>query len=99
MVGNQGKDASNQNGALGIDEICKSFPKVNHAGAYAFDDLLVSCCQEIIENGLRSPCIPATIRDWICGKAMEALPLPLVRGLRRSAPPARGARAGVGRSD
>ena len=52
-----------------------------NADVYSFDDLLVSCCNEISTNGINSECIPPTIRDWIAGKIIESLPQKLVQRL------------------
>lgn len=49
--------------------------------AFNFDDLLVTCCREIIKNGLSSDKIPSTIRDWLAGRILTALPAPLVNKL------------------
>jgi len=52
-----------------------------HADTYIYDDLLVNTSREIIENGLESPNIPSTIKDWISGHVMRALPGQLVKRL------------------
>ena len=48
---------------------------------YCFDDLLVTCSQEIINNGFDSSHIPSTIKDWLSGKVLSALPKKLVQKL------------------
>ena len=48
---------------------------------YTFDDLMISCSQEIMVNGIESENIPSTIRDWISGKIVKALPKRLVQKL------------------
>ena len=40
-------------------------------GVYAFDDLLVACSQEIMTNGIESPHVPSTIRDWLAGTLVQ----------------------------
>lgn len=48
---------------------------------YTFDDLMISCAQEIMVNGIESDNIPSTIRDWISGKIVRALPKRLIQKL------------------
>lgn len=48
---------------------------------YKFDDLLVHCSQEIIVNGIDSSNVPDTIKDWLAGKVMRAMPKRLVQKL------------------
>merc|ERR1712066_506856 len=49
-------------------------PLGRHIDAYAFDDLLVACTQEIIINGFETDKIPATVKDWIAGMIVRSLP-------------------------
>lgn len=48
---------------------------------FTFDDLMVACSQEIMVNGIDSESIPSTIRDWISGKIVRALPKRLIQKL------------------
>lgn len=41
---------------------------------FSFDDLLVSCAHEIMVNGIQTEIVPDTIKDWLCGKLVRALP-------------------------
>jgi hypothetical protein len=50
-------------------------------GVYSFDDLLVSCGQEIIANGFNTDQIPDSVKDWVSGKLLKTLPDLLVRRL------------------
>jgi len=52
-----------------------------HVDTYSFDDLLVNCTQELMANGLETTRIPETIKDWIGGKLLRALPQRLCRRL------------------
>ena len=45
-----------------------------HLQTYDFDDLLVNLSREVISNGIETENIPATIKDWLCGKIVRALP-------------------------
>ena len=49
-------------------------PLGRHIDAYAFDDLLVACTQEIIINGFETDKIPPSIKDWISGLLVKSLP-------------------------
>jgi transcription elongation factor Elf1 len=42
--------------------------------SYDFDDLLVSCAEEITLNGFSSEAIPRTVKDWLAGKIVESIP-------------------------
>merc|ERR1711879_1041149 len=57
-----------------------SLPPKN-VDVYTFDDLMVACSQEIMVNGIDSISIPSTIRDWISGKIVRALPKRLIQKL------------------
>lgn len=48
---------------------------------FAFDDLLVTCSHEIINNGIETECIPDSIKDWFAGKVLRALPSALLKKL------------------
>ena len=48
---------------------------------YSFDDLLITCCKEIIQNGFETNQIPDTIKDWLSGKIIRSLPKNLVQQL------------------
>ena len=48
---------------------------------FAFDDLLVSVCQEVMSNGMETSTIPETIKDWLSGKLVRALPKRLTQKL------------------
>lgn len=50
-------------------------------GVYSFDDLLVSCSQEIIANGFSTDQIPDSVKDWVSGKLLKTLPDLLIRRL------------------
>jgi len=52
-----------------------------HVGSFLLDDLLVSCSQEIIKNGIETNSVPDTVKDWLFGKIMRSLPSPLVKRL------------------
>jgi len=54
---------------------------MTHCGTFHFDDLLVSCATEIVENGFESKLIPEVIKSWICEKIVQSLPLALVKEL------------------
>ena len=41
---------------------------------YDFDDLLVTCAEEITLNGFASDSIPRTVKDWLAGKIVESIP-------------------------
>merc|ERR1711879_866234 len=52
-----------------------------NADVYSFDDLLISSAQEIMVNGMGSEVIPETIKDWLAGKVLRALPKRLTQKL------------------
>ena len=52
-----------------------------YCDSYFYDDLLVTTTREIITNGLKTPNVPRSIKDWIFGKVMESLPEQLVKRL------------------
>ena len=54
---------------------------MNAQNAYNVDDLLVSCSHEIMVNGMDSDIIPDTIKDWLAGKVLRALPKRLTQKL------------------
>ena len=54
---------------------------MTHCGTFQFDDLLVSCATEIVENGFESKLIPEVIKSWICEKIVHSLPQALVKEL------------------
>ena len=54
---------------------------LTHVGSFLLDDLLVSCSQEIIKNGIETNTVPDTVKDWIFGKVIRSLPTPLVKRL------------------
>ena len=56
-------------------------PNAKYVDAFSFDDLLVSCCQEIMVRGWESADIPASIKDWISGKILNTLPKRLIQKL------------------
>jgi len=56
------------------------FPNPN-CELFCFDDLLVSVCQEIMSNGMETDTIPETIKDWLSGKLVRALPKRLTQKL------------------
>jgi len=45
-----------------------------HQDGYNLDDLLVSVTQEIMVNGMDTLAVPETIKDWLAGKVLRALP-------------------------
>ena len=45
---------------------------MTHCGTFQFDDLLVSCVTEIIQNGFESALIPEVIQAWICKKLVHS---------------------------
>lgn len=51
-----------------------NFPNKNHISAYFFDDLLATCCHEIIARGMDTEFLPSTIKDWLAGKILRSLP-------------------------
>ena len=55
--------------AIHVDNSGKPLGK--NIDAYAFDDLLVSCTQEIMANGIETRQIPDTIKDWVGGKVIQ----------------------------
>jgi len=54
---------------------------MNSQNAYNIDDLLVSASHEIMVNGMESNIIPDTIKDWMAGKVLRALPKRLTQKL------------------
>ena len=56
-------------------------PPPKTADIFSFDDLLISCSHEIMVNGINSAVIPPTIKDWISGKIVQALPHRLIQKL------------------
>merc|ERR1712061_586120 len=48
---------------------------------YSFDDLMVTCSQEIMVNGMDTTTIPETVKDWLAGKVLRALPRKLTQKL------------------
>ena len=50
---------------------------------YHFDDLLVICSNEIIKNGIESATIPDSIKDWLAGKILRAIPEDLCKILTK----------------
>lgn len=48
---------------------------------FSFDDLMVSCVQEIISNGMESTNIPEEIKGWISRKIVTSLPQQLIKRL------------------
>lgn len=56
-------------------------PPPKTADIFSFDDLLITCAHEIMLNGINSTVIPPTIKDWISGKIVDALPHRLVQKL------------------
>ena len=57
---------------------------MSHCETFQFDDLLVSCCTEIIENGYESKLIPEVIKAWICEKIIQSLPQNLLKQLLKA---------------
>merc|ERR1712071_449715 len=51
------------------------------ADIFSFDDLLVTCAHEIMVNGLETTVLPPTIKDWVSGKIVQALPHRLIQKL------------------
>ena len=51
------------------------------ADIFSFDDLLVTCAHEIMVNGLETAVLPPTIKDWVSGKIVQALPHRLIQKL------------------
>merc|ERR1712066_601540 len=45
-----------------------------HQDGYNLDDMLVSVTQEIMVNGMETTAVPETIKDWLAGKVLRALP-------------------------
>ena len=54
---------------------------MTHCGTFQFDDLLVSCATEIVENGFESKLIPNAIKSWLCEKIVHSLPENVVKEL------------------
>ena len=52
-----------------------------HIDVFSFDDMMMACCQEIMVHGLDTNCIPDTVKDWVSGKILRALPKKLVQRL------------------
>jgi len=48
---------------------------------FSFDDLMVSCAQEIISNGMETTNIPDEIKGWISRKIVTSLPQQLIKRL------------------
>ena len=55
--------------------------KSDNCELFCFDDLLVSVCQEIMANGMETSSVPETIKDWLSGKLVRALPKRLTQRL------------------
>ena len=52
-----------------------------NADIFSFDDLLITCAHEIMINGIDTKVIPSTIKDWLSGKIVKALPHRLIQKL------------------
>ena len=63
------------------DQESPAYPPRPNVDVFSFDDLLVSAAHEVMVNGIESTIIPATIKDWLCGKLVRALPKRLTQKL------------------
>lgn len=62
-----------------VETLPKNLPKT--ADVYSFDDLLVACAHEIIIHGMDTNIVPESIKDWVAGKLVRAMPKQLCQRL------------------
>merc|ERR1711971_308619 len=75
------RDYHNQHTPTTNAELLRPKIQPQNADIFSFDDLLITCAHEIMINGINTEVIPTTIKDWISGKIVKALPHRLIQKL------------------